>query len=527
MTKKKSIGTEWAERFANLLDEPQAGGVETQDATTRSIVGPIEVLTPGEMGRADELTIAGGVPGIRLMEAAGAAVAAAVRRRLDGPGRVTVLIGPGNNGGDGLVAARLLAEAGCQVTAALLSPLDKLSGDAALAATAWHGASVPMSQGVADEAHLVVDALFGAGLDRPIVGVAAAVIDRINALGIPVVAVDLPSGISGRDGRLLGTAIQAVESVTFFRLKPGHLLHPGRLHAGRLTIADIGIDPTCLAIIAPQLFHDLPGLWTLPPLKADGHKYSRGHAVVVSGPATRTGAARLAARGALRVGAGLVTVASPPDALTANAAHLTAIMLAAMDGASGLAEILADPRRNAVVLGPALGVGAATIALVEAALASPAAVVLDADALTSFAGATDRLAALVRPGKQTVCTPHEGEFARLLPQLAERGSKIDRAREAAAMTGAVFVLKGPDTVIAAPDGRAAIADNGPPTLATAGSGDVLAGMVAGLLAQGMPPFEAAAAAVWLHGAAARTCGRGLIAEDLPEALPAVFTELAS
>jgi hydroxyethylthiazole kinase-like uncharacterized protein yjeF len=354
----------------------------------------------------------------------------------------------------------------------------------------------------------------------------AQVIQAVNASGLPVIAIDLPSGIDGRTGAILGTAVKATETVTFFRRKPGHLLLPGRVNIGRVTVADIGIDPGCLAVINPQTFHDVPGLWTLPELQPGGHKYDRGHAVVVSGPRARTGAARLAARGALRSGAGLVTVASPPDAIAINASHLTAIMLLPMVGPAGLTEILSDKRRNAVVLGPALGVTAETESLLEVALSSEAAVVLDADGLTSFVDKRDRLfAAIATRTPPVVLTPHEGEFARLFPELGDRPSKVDRARDAASLSTAIVILKGADTVIAAPDGRVAIADMAPPDLATAGAGDVLAGMVGGLLARGMEGFEAAAAAVWLHGAAARRRGAGLIAEDLPEMLPGVLGDL--
>ena len=345
---------------------------------------------------------------------------------------------------------------------------------------------------------------------------------------MPILAVDLPSGIDGRSGAVLGTAIEATETVTFFRLKPGHLLLPGRMRAGPVTVVDIGIPPSTIATIRPRTFHNEPALWlaALPRPRLDGHKYARGHAVVVSGPMIHTGAARLAARAALRIGAGLVTVASPPDALAVNAGHLTAIMLLRMTGAAGLAEILADRRRNAVVLGPALGVGEETATLVETALASEAAVVIDADGLTSFAGDPEHLFAAIRKREAPVAlTPHDGEFARIFPDLAGLASKLDRARQAAVRSGAVIVLKGADTVVAAPDGRAAIADNAPPYLATAGAGDVLAGLVGGLLAQGMAAFEAAAAAVWIHGAAARLKGPGLIAEDLAECVPGVLAEL--
>jgi len=492
------------------------------------IFNPAEVLTPDEMARADHLTIAAGTSGLVLMERAGLAVAEAVRRELPVGARVSVMTGPGNNGGDGFIAARILAEAGYVVSVGAMAVRERLSGDAAFAAASWTGPTKGLSPGLVDDADLVIDALFGAGLDRPIEGVAAQTIQAVNRSGVRVVAVDLPSGINGLTGQVMGSAIEANESVTFFRPKPGHLLQPGRRHAGRLTVADIGINPDCLDTVRPNTWRNIPSRWSLPPLTVDQNKYTRGHTVVVSGPATRTGAGRLAARAALRVGAGLVTVASPPDALAANAAQLTAIMLLPMDGAHGLSAILADERRNAVVIGPALGLDKASIELVEAALGSPAAVVLDADALTAFTGKGDLLFNIIKGrNAPVVLTPHEGEFKRLFPDLAARESKLDRARSAAEKSGAVVILKGPDTVVAAPNGQAVIADNAPPQLATAGSGDVLAGMVGGLLAQGMPAFEAAAAAVWLHGEAGLAKGRGLIAEDLPDVLPAVFAELAN
>jgi hydroxyethylthiazole kinase-like uncharacterized protein yjeF len=521
VTNNSSIGEEWAARFATMMGERS-----TEDRTVRDET--IELLTPEEMGEADRRTIAAGTRSYLLMERAGEAVAAAAGRMVSLGSRVAVLCGPGNNGGDGFVAARVLAGTGYRVSVHLLGARDQLKGDASLAARAWNGPVELAGRAFADGADLIVDALFGAGLDRPIDGPAGVAVDGANESGMPILAVDLPSGVDGRNGAILARAIIAKETVTFFRRKPGHLLLPGRLLCGPVTVSDIGNDVASLAAISPQAFHNLPTLWqaALPYPRIDGHKYDRGHAVVVSGPMWRTGAARLAARGALRVGAGLVTVASPPDALAVNGAHLTAIMLARMDGPDGLSEMLADRRHNAVVLGPALGRGAETVALVEAALSAEAAAVLDADALTSFADDPDPLFGLIGGRRSpTVITPHEGEFGRLFPDLSDNPSKLDRAREAARRSGAVVVLKGPDTVVAGPDGRAAISDNAPPDLATAGAGDVLAGLVGGLLAQRMAPFEAAAAAAWMHGAAAGKHGRGLIAEDLPEALPRVFAEL--
>lgn len=494
----------------------------------------IELLTPAEMAEADRAAIAAGTPGIVLMEAAGRAVADAVGHRHSVGARVLVLCGPGNNGGDGFVAARILRERGYVVRLVLLGERDRLAGDARLAAERWRGEVETVEAGrlgrALAEARVVVDALYGAGLARPLEGAARALVEQVNAARRPVIAVDLPSGVDGATGRVMGAAIEAELSVTFFRMKPGHLLLPGRLRCGKVLVADIGIRASVLAEVRPRLRRVAPELWR-DRLKAPGladHKYTRGHAVVVSGPMSRTGAARLAAGAALRTGAGLVTVASPPDALAVNAAHLTAVMLAPMEAADGLAAILADRRRNAVVLGPALGVGGGTADLVAAALASSAAVVLDADALTTIAADPAATFATIaaRPAP-VVVTPHEGEFARLFPDLAGRAAaaKTERAAAAAERSGAIVVVKGADTVIAAADGRVAIADNAPPDLATAGSGDVLAGIVGGLLARGLPGFEAAAAAVWLHGECGRRAGPGLIAEDLAGHLAAVLAEL--
>ena len=492
----------------------------------------IELLTPREMTQADRLTVAAGTPGIDLMERAGRAVADAVSRRAPhGAPHVCVVAGPGNNGGDGFVAARLLVERGYPVRLLLLGDAAKLKGDAAEMARRWLGTTRPATPDGLAGTDILVDALFGAGLDRPIEGAAATLIDAINALGAPVVAVDLPSGINGESGAAMGHAVRASETVTFFRRKPGHLLLPGRLHCGPVTVADIGIPAGVLDRIGPKTFANSPALWMkqFPVPQIDGHKYSRGHAVVVSGDQSHTGAGRLAARGALRAGAGLVTIASPRDAFAVNAAANMAIMVRAADGAEDLLALLADQRLNAVVLGPGAGAGAATRDMVLVALAGARAVVLDADALTSFAAGSDVLFAAIKGrAAPTVLTPHQGEFTRLfmnIVQASEKTSKYDLARKAAKVSEAVVLLKGADTVVADPGGRAAVAENAPPWLATAGSGDVLAGIVAGLLAQGMPAFEAANCAVWLHGEAGNEAGPGLIAEDLPEALRSVYRRL--
>jgi len=491
----------------------------------------IELLTPDEMAECDRLAVAGGVAGIELMERAGRSVADAVARHPLGT-RVLVVAGPGNNGGDGFVAARVLAERGYPVRLLLVGDAAKLKGDAAQAAQRWTGTIEPAKPEAVAGAGVIVDALFGAGLNRTVEGDARVMIEAMNSSGAPIVAVDLPSGINGASGAVMGVAVRAQESVTFFRRKPGHVLLPGRLHAGNVRIVDIGIPASVLECVRPRTFANAPALWgrVFPIPRLEGHKYSRGHAVVVSGDISSTGAARLAARGALRAGAGLVTLASPRTALAVNATANLAVMVRAADGPDELGRLLEDRRLNAVALGPGLGVGPNTRALVEVALGGDRAVVLDADALMSFADEPSALVAAItaRPGRPVVLTPHQGEFSRLfknLSQPSENGSKLVAARAAAQAFGAVVLLKGPDTVVAAPDGRAAISENAPPWLATAGSGDVLAGIIVGLLAQHMPAFEAACAGAWLHGEAGNEVGSGLISEDLPEALPAVYRRL--
>lgn len=490
----------------------------------------IELLTTGEMAEADRLAIADGIPGIELMENAGRAVAdatAMMQRR-----RITVVAGPGNNGGDGFVAARHLSRRGFAVRLFFVGDPKKLKGDAALAAERWSGAVEKASPAALTDCDIIVDALFGAGLDREVEGLPRVMIDAMNASGVPVIAVDLPSGVNGTSGTVMGAAVLATRTVTFFRRKTGHLLLPGRLRCGAIEVTDIGIPESVLEKIKPQTFANTPAFWgrSFPRPSSQGHKYSRGHAVVVSGGSSTTGAARLAARGALRAGAGLVTIASPREALAINATESVAVMVRPIDGATELGEFLADKRRNAAVLGPGGGVGPAMRDKVLTALASQAAAVLDADALTSFADKPGILASAIgrRSGRGVVLTPHEGEFSRIFKDIHDghhRISKVDKARLASRSCGAVVVYKGADTVVAAPDSRATIADNGPPTLATAGSGDVLSGIVAGLMAQGMQAFEAACAGVWLHGEAAREFGPGLISEDLPEMLPQVYRRL--
>ncbi|MCB1465149.1 MAG: NAD(P)H-hydrate dehydratase [Nitratireductor sp.] len=501
-----------------------------------------ELLGVAEMGEADRLAISAGTPGIELMENAGKAIFHAVENtasEVDIAGRkLLVVCGTGNNGGDGFVVARLARESGFGVALVLAGDAARLKGDALIAFERWTraGGGVHARHDIVPGRFgLIVDALFGAGLDRPVEGMAAELVRKINSAEVPVIAADLPSGIHGDTGAAMGTAVRATKTVTFFRKKPGHLLMPGRTHCGETIVADIGIDDAVLETIRPRAHENRPNLWLKAWRKPAiaGHKYDRGHVLAVSGPATRTGAARLAARAALRIGAGLVTVASPTDALAENAAQLTAIMLREMAGASGqeegLAQLLKDRRLNAIVLGPGLGVGEGTKAQVAVALKAGRACVLDADALTSFADAPGKLFdEIAKSAGPVVLTPHAGEFARLFGDLSRVG-KLEAARAAARASGAVVVYKGADTVIASPDGSAAINANAPAWLATAGAGDVLAGMIGGLLAQagtgGMSGFETACAGVWLHGEAAACFGPGLIAEDIEMTLPKVLAAL--
>lgn len=489
----------------------------------------IELLYPCEMARADAGAIASGISGQTLMDRAGTAVADAVARRALST-RVGILCGPGNNGGDGFVAARVLAQRGFRVQVALLGDRDALAGDAAAAARRWTGPVEPAETFDIAAMDLIVDALFGAGLSRDLEGAALALVERLAASAKPIIAVDLPSGLDGATGAVRGAAAPAVETVTFFRRKPGHLLLPGRALCGRVRLADIGIPDSVLGAIAPAIRVNAPAAWghLFPVPALSGHKYQRGHAVVLSGDVWRAGAARLAARGALRAGAGLVTLACPPEALAAHAVSYAALMTRPGGSAENVARLLADERLSTVVLGPGLGTGAGTREMLRVCVAPFRSLVLDADVLTSFSGAASDLATVLTGTRGAVVTPHEGEFARLFaedPAVLTGASKLERARGAARLLCAVVVLKGADTVVAAPDGRAAIAENAPPYLATAGAGDVLAGFIGGLLSQGMPPFEAACAGVWVHGEAAREAGPGLIADDLPEAVPAVYARL--
>lgn len=481
------------------------------------------LLTPKEMGLADRAAIAGGVRGTTLMDNAGRAVAREIVRRWSRR-PVLVACGPGNNGGDGYVAARYLADWGWPVTVAVLEGrMPGAQTDAAHHAALWRQPVVRLSPALLETfcEGLVVDALFGAGLTRPPSGDAAAFLQALNDSNIPVCAIDLPSGLNGEDGAVSGIAPQAQLTITFFRKKPGHVLFPGRALCGPTVVAQIGIPDTVLPGLAGHTAENSPDIWaaTFPWPQLTGHKYSRGHALVVGG-SRMTGAARLTARAAARAGAGLVTLAVPESVWPVYATALESIIVQGFSDKYSFESLLADTRKNVFVIGPGLGVSELARNQTLQVLATQRACVLDADAISSFSDQPQRLFAAL--SEQSVLTPHEGEFARVFNL---NGNKLERARLAARMSGSVVLLKGPDTVIAHPDGRAAVNTNAPPDLATGGAGDVLAGIIAGLIAQGMPPFNAACAACWLHGEAARQHGCGLVADDLIHLLPAALKVL--
>ncbi len=477
------------------------------------------VLDVAQMAEADQRTVAAGNPVAALMAGAGEAVAREIERRWT-PRPVVVLVGPGNNGGDGVVAALRLAERGWPVRVAMLEARERMRGAAREYADRWSGPVDRLAPAVLKNAELIIDAIFGAGLDRPVAGAAAATLEAAAASGLPLVAVDVPSGLFGDTGES-GGAVRAVLTVTFFRKKPAHLLLPGRVLCGEVVVTDIGIADSVLDEIGVRTFENDPALWVdaLPRLRLEDNKYSRGHVLIVGGyPAT--GAARLAARAAARAGAGLVTIAVPDIALPVYAASLVSIMVEPLGADPDLGPRLRDPRLSALLIGPGAGIGDETRMRTLAMLATGRPTVLDADALTSFKNERSALTGAIRG--PCVITPHDGEYRRLFDIM---GSRLARARAAAVLCGAVVVLKGADTVIAAPDGCAIINTNAPATLATAGSGDVLGGILVGLLAQGVEAWKAAAAAVWMHGAAAASFGPGLLAEDLPDLLPPVLRAL--
>lgn len=505
----------------------------------------VEILTSAQMRATEHAAIdSGAVTGLELMECAGRKVVDAVLHHWgihqESPCSALILCGPGNNGGDGFVVARVLADLGWQVTVCLYGNPDTLPPDARCNYDRWARSNAvhPLTHKIFDALAadtFIIDALFGTGLTRPLDAVLAQTLQQLASTPARGrIAIDAPSGLCMDSGRSLGYVAAADLTVTFHRAKIGHYLAEGPDACGALDVADIGLHGG----VSP-LSHTALLDWNTArgaQKTTSGHKYTHGHALVVSGGPGKGGAARLAARAALRIGAGLVTLACPPAALQENACRLDAIMLHPLRDGDDLARALDDPRVNTLCLGPGGGMGPREAGLLRAALHAGRPTVVDADALTLLAQGAAGFDAL---GPDMVLTPHAGEFARLFPDIAAkldgtptRGpaySKCDATCAAAARAGCVVLLKGPDTTIAAPDGRSAINaahyGRAVPWLATAGAGDVLAGMITGLMARGLPAFDAACAAAWLHVETARHFGPGLIAEDLPETLPRTLRAL--
>lgn len=481
------------------------------------------ILTPKQMNEADQLTIASSISGTWLMDNAGYAILDVVLAQYPALKRAVVLCGPGNNGGDGYVTARLLLNRGANVALyRQYSPKD--GSDAALASLRFQGDVFDLKTLELAAGDVVIDALYGAGFHGALGGVDALVAQRVKASGAPVVSVDLPSGVNGSSGQHQGPCFRADHTVTFFRKKPGHLLYPGRAMCGQLHVADIGISERILLDIKPKLFENNLGLFAknLPQSAPQTHKYARGAVGVFCGGAGATGAARLSALAAAKAGAGAVIMLAPTDAIPELASHLTSIMIRTLDNPDALPHCINDKKYASFVIGPGYRDLPRLKQTVLALLTSKRGLnlVFDADVFSAFANDANTLFLAIEKSSCTVVmTPHEGEFQRLFGDIAQSElSKHEKALAAAKRAHCTVIYKGPDTVIAAPDGPAAINSNGGAMLATAGSGDVLAGVLAGLLAQGMPAYEAACAAVYFHAVAGQWLGDGLIAEELANAI---------
>ena len=473
------------------------------------------VLTAAEMIRAEVAAFKSGIPAYALMAKAGGGLARAILAKKK-TGKILFLNGPGNNGGDGWVAAEILRRKGWEVLCIALKLPDGHSCAALTAYEKYQGETGEFPDDL-NEFDVIVDALFGTGLERPVEGRAAKWIKAANESDALRVAVDIPSGISSDTGQVMGTAFKADLTATFSHKKRGHMLMPGLELSGEVEVVDIGIGEEALRKVDLRIFENHPALWRddFPKLAKGGHKHQRGHLLVAGGPLGMSGAARMAARAGLRTGAGLVTTLAPEEAILAYAEKQLSVMSAGYRDDEEFAGFVTSGKFSAFVIGPGNGVGEGTRKRVLKVLATAKPCVLDADALTSFEGDAGGLEAALH--EKCVLTPHMGEFKRLWPDLSW-GDKVAAAETAAAKTGAVVLLKGPDTVIS--DGTITIINtHAAPQLATAGSGDVLAGIIAGLMTQGMAPFLAASAGAWLHGDAALSLGPGLIADDLIEEIP--------
>jgi hydroxyethylthiazole kinase-like uncharacterized protein yjeF len=487
----------------------------------------LEILSSAQMKHSEQIANRSGVDGFSLMKAAGKAVADEILARFSSSS-VLVLCGPGNNGGDGFVVASLLKKKKWPVTLACAVPIYDLQGAAARASDLWKGPVLSFENLELPEGGIVVDAVFGTGLSRPIEGEIAEVLETVQQSDCTVIAVDMPSGLDGDTGECQGCTPQADVTVTFFRKKLGHVLMPGMDACGEIVVADIGIPDLAIEALGPVVTETSPesgwGGWVADK-PSNSHKYDYGHVLVLGGR-HMTGAASLVGKSALRAGAGLCTIAAYSEAAPIYKSYCPSLIVETLDELARFKEHLKDPRRNTVVIGPGAGLEnppALKKAVFDTLAAEPKRVcVLDADALTVFADDVRTFYKAVGP--HCILTPHEGEFVRIFPDLT--GSKIERAKAAAARTKSVIVLKGPDTVVAMPDGTCVVNVTGNGWLATAGAGDVLAGLIAGFAARSLGDlFGAVCAAVWSHGKAAENLGAGLISADLPDQIPLVLKNI--
>ena len=475
--------------------------------------GGLPVVTAKEMYRAEDLGTKSGTTKLELMENACRSVVSEISARWT-PRKTLIVCGPGENGGDGLGVACLLRQRRWTVEVALEDPDKVFLGNTKIMAERWGGAYVDLASVQMKDYVLVIDALYGIGLNRALSGYLVEFFQELNRYKIDVVAIDIPSGVSADTGQVLGGCANASLTITFGRPKPGHFLVPGKIFCGRLIVADIGLESSMFKTSGQTTKLNGPDLWLdrIPFPESNMHKYDRGHAVVVAGGSENsTGAGLLAGEAALRAGAGLVTIAAPADALQYYSSGSPSIMVESVMDRDGLDSILTDERKNVVLIGPGTGVTDRTLNWASWILSLPKKVILDADALTCFSSDPKQLFELT--SSDTVLTPHDGEFNRLFPNIST-GDKITRARLAAKLTGAVIVYKGSDTVIADPEGNIVINLNAPATLAIAGTGDVLSGIILGFLAQGCGVFDASCIGVWCHGLAAEHLGAGLISSDL-------------
>jgi ADP-dependent NAD(P)H-hydrate dehydratase / NAD(P)H-hydrate epimerase len=480
------------------------------------------ILACDEVRACEARAVEAGISLWDLMRKAGQACADVLHAEFP-EGRVVVLAGPGNNGGDAFVAAQRLVDLERSVTLYELGGATRTE-EGAEASRHWTGVHAPLEDLRIAQGDVVLDGLFGAGLSRALSGEAAFAAEQVNASGAKIVAIDVPSGVNGDTGAVSGPAIRADVTVTFCAKKPAHVLQPAASLCGEIVVAQIGFGDFVAEAGGGRLVENSPALWShaLNWPEATSHKHQRGRLAVVTGGVANTGAARLAARAGLRVGAGVVTLLCPPAALVVVAKAVEAVMTASFADTSELVALTA--KSSAIVIGPAAGVTPTTRANVEALAKAGRHLVLDADALTVFAGQADALSGIL--SAPAVLTPHTGEFERLFPGLLDGSkNKVEAVRTAAAQVNAVVLLKGPDTVIAEPAGRAVVNTHATPFLATAGSGDVLAGIIGGLLAQGLDPFSAACVGAWMHGDAGLRAGPGLTAEDLDGALKETIGEL--